>query len=225
MAKTRQFFVDRSSFHLLPSPFRVLLDPSRRDRGRKGILTEVANSSPITRKQRVAYYEALTNIYRNLPNDPVEACRDANTLCVGIEREGRMLAEAIGCLPEGRGLRPHAKRVPFEGGLEIGIKGIPELPQYTNCVIIDGAIASGATLIAVMSSLRKAASSFRIYSAHATREGLRAISRYSSLEGLDVDITVGHATSGINDHFYATFPDAPDKVVVGDLGDTISDLK
>src|SRR5271169_4213310 len=37
MAKIRQFFVDHSSVHLLPSPFRVLLDPSRRDRGRKGI--------------------------------------------------------------------------------------------------------------------------------------------------------------------------------------------
>lgn len=189
------------------------------------VLSEVANCSGTTLDRRRRYYEGLKMIYSKLPFDYREKSQDAKTLFVGIEREGRILAEAMGCLPLGHSVCPHAKRVPFEGGLEIGITGIPELPHFAQAVIIDGAIASGATLIAMIGKLRHVVSSFHILSAHATWEGLRAICRYCAAEGLEIQIQVGHATTGINDHFYAVQSDDAGKLVVGDLGDTISDLE
>jgi hypothetical protein len=73
-----------------------------------------------------------------------------------------------------------------------------------------------------MEHLRDHVTSFSIYSAHATLEGLRAIGRYATTEGLGLQIVVGHATSGLNVHFYAVLPGDPSKLMVGDLGDTIS---
>lgn len=191
------------------------------------VLSEVANSpnaAELSIGERKRYYESLKAIYKKLPFNYREASQDSNTLFIGIEREGRILAEAMGCLPAGHSLRPNTKRVFFEGGLEIGITGIPELPHFAQAVIIDGAIASGATLIAMIGKLRQVVSSFHILSAHATWEGLRAICRYCATEGLKTQIQVGHATMGINDHFYAVQSDDAGKLVVGDLGDTISDL-
>ncbi len=188
------------------------------------ILTDVANSLSSTAEQRRQYFEALKAIYAKLPYSPSRDREDANTLFIGIEREGRILAESMNCLPEGHSIRPHAKRIWFEDGLVVGFTGIPPLPTFGRCVVIDGAIASGSTLIALMEHLQPVVRSFHICSAHAAWEGLRAITRYSSATGLDVKVTVGHATRGMNDHFYATLPENPGKVVVGDLGDTISDI-
>ena len=188
------------------------------------ILTAVANKKNAGRSEREAYFDALKRIYHHLPQPAPEHLADATKLFVGIEREGRILADASGCLPLGHSLCPHTKRVPLEQGLEIGVTGIPTLPPYSGCVIIDGAIASGATLIAVINKLRSATSSFEIRSAHATWEGLRGIVGYCASEGIDIRILVGHATSGLNDHYYAVQQDDPSTLVVGDLGDTISDL-
>lgn len=188
-------------------------------------LSEIVNCASLTDKSRRLYFDTLLRIYQKLPSRPEGSCSDPGTLCVGIEREGRILAETLGCLPEGHSFKPHTKRVPFEEGLLVGMTGIPDvLPEYARCLIIDGAIASGSTLIALIEKLRAATACFHIYSAHSTYEGLRAITRYGSSEGLDIHLTVGHATTGINDHFYATFPEDSSKVVVGDLGDMISSL-
>jgi hypothetical protein len=192
------------------------------------VLSEIANSPPaaeLSTGERRRYYESLMAIYKKLPFNYREASKDSKTLFVGIEREGRILAEAMGCLPIGHSLRPNTKRVLFEDGLEIGITGIPELPTYSRAIIIDGAIASGATLIAIIEKLRRYMPSFSIHSAHATWEGIRAICRYCSAEGIDVHVLVGHATAGLNEHFYAIQADNPERVVVGDLGDTISALE
>jgi hypothetical protein len=42
--------------------------------------------------------------------------------------------------------------------------------------------------------------------------------------GLSVKITVGHATLGLNDKFYAVDQVNTKLVVVGDLGDTINEF-
>jgi uracil phosphoribosyltransferase len=120
-------------------------------------------------------------------------------------------------------MRPHAKRIPFKGGLIVGLTGF-QLPQPNNdrCIIVDGAIASGATLMAIIGNLRSVTSTFYIYSVHSAYEGLRAILRYGQSIGVDIQITVGHATVGINKKFYAIDANNPKRVVVGDLGDTIS---
>jgi len=188
------------------------------------LLGEVANAEEIGTEQRRLYYQALLAIYHKLDFEPEAIIGDEETFVVGIEREGRILAEALGCLPPGRSLRPHAKRIWFKGGIMVGFSDIPKLPKYKKCVIIDGAIASGATLIALIEKLRPSVGSFQVYAAHATCEGLCAIARYATDARLEIGVEVGHATSGLNSHFYAVQADQPDRVVVGDLGDTISPL-
>ena len=76
-----------------------------------------------------------------------------------------------------------------------------------------------------MTALQSDVRSFQIYTVHSTCEGLRAIVRYGELLGLHIGITAGHATSGMNGKFYATVPGDPSKLMVGDLGDTISFLE
>ena len=189
------------------------------------VLTAVANSSKVSVADRHRYFDALTSIYAKLPRKPIQAREDPNTLFVGIEREGRILAESLNCLPDGHSIRPHAKRIWFDDGLLVGFTGIPPLPTFGRCTVIDGAIASGSTLIALLEHLQAVVRSFHIYSAHAAWEGLRAITRYANATGLEVQVTVGHVTRGINDHYYAILPEDHGQVVVGDLGDTISELE
>ena len=190
-----------------------------------GVLTEVANNPGASVPDRRRYFDALRSIYSKLPRNPGQDREDPNTLFVGIEREGRILAESLDCLPEGHSIRPHAKRIWLDDGLLVGFTGIPPLPTFGHCTVIDGAVASGSTLIALMEHLQALVRSFHIYSAHAAWEGLRAITRYAAATGLDVEITVGHVTRGINSHYYAIMPDNHSRVVVGDLGDTISGLE
>lgn len=186
-----------------------------------GVLTRVANLQRITTSDRTAYFEALRSIYQKLPTSPTEHRQDGSVLFVGVEREGRILAQVLRCLPEGHFITPHAKRIPHKKGLLVGINGLNVTRLYQRCTIIDGAIASGATIITMMHGLKDVVRAFHIFSAHATLEGLRGILRYALSQDLTVCFTVGHITSGIDDHFYAVLPDDPARLVVGDLGDTI----
>jgi uracil phosphoribosyltransferase len=86
-------------------------------------------------------------------------------------------------------------------------------------MIVDGAIASGSTVMAIIDRLQRIAPEFHIFSVHATYEGVWAISSLAASCGVKVAITVGHATAGLNDHFYAV--DSTGRQQVGDLGDTI----
>jgi hypothetical protein len=187
-------------------------------------LSQVANSGSVSTTQRERYFSALKNIYSKLPSRPDLAIQDESTLFVGIEREGRILAESMGWLPTTHNLHPDAKRIPFNSGLLVGLGKFPLLQRYSRCFIIDGAIASGATIITVIEKLRPLIHAFNIYSVHSPYEGLHAVTRYGESESLNISITVGHATTGINAKFYAVDPTDPARVVVGDLGDTISDL-
>jgi hypothetical protein len=188
-------------------------------------LEEIANERSVTQVQRDRYYEMLLAIYRKLPDRPDVICKRKDVLCVGIQREGRLLAEAMGWLPKRRqrGLRPHAKRVPFEEGLLVGLTDIEISTGYSHCVIVDGAIASGATIMALIERLGSVVPDFHVYSVHGTYQGLRGITRYGQKAGVRLGITVGHATVGINSHFYAVVGGDENRLVVGDLGDTISD--
>ncbi len=189
------------------------------------VLYRVANSSDVTRQQREEYLDALKRIYSRLPSNPGELCKRADTLCVGIEREGRLLAQEMGWLPPEHSAQPNLKRIPYEGGLVVGLVNLPPAKQYAHCSIVDGAIASGATIISLIEHLRETIPSFSIFSAHSSTEGVRAIARYFHSNGVDVTITVGHVTTGINKKFYAIDPRDTTKLVVGDLGDTISELE
>jgi len=188
-------------------------------------LERVANTSNLSQKDRLQYFTALKAIYHKLPRNPQEYVHLPDTLCVGIAREGLILAESMGWLPAGRDLRPDMKRIPYQGGLLVGLGSLPELMSYRRVVIIDGAIASGATNITLIEKLRVYSSNFFIYSVHSPYEGLRAITRYCQEVRVNVAITVGHATMGLSKKYYAIDPQDPNKVLVGDLGDTISDLQ
>lgn len=131
----------------------------------------------------------------------------------------------MGWLPIGHSMNPHAKRIPYEGGLIVGLSAFPQFINYDRCMIVDGAIASGATLIAIIEKLRSITSTFYIYSVHSSYEGLRAITRYGLSANVNITITVGHATTGMNAKYYAVYPDNTKRVVVGDLGDTISEIE
>jgi hypothetical protein len=189
------------------------------------LLTDIANRDQLQPAERVAYFEALSSVYRKLPSNPSTHEQNGSVLFVGVEREGRILADSLGCLPVGHSVTPHAKRIGYQGGLLVGVTGLEASRLYEGCTIIDGAIASGATLITMMHGLKHVTSRFHVFSVHATVQGLRAILRYALDERITVRLSVGHVTSGLNDHFYAVLPDQPSKVVVGDLGDTIWPVK
>jgi hypothetical protein len=188
------------------------------------VLSDIVNNAPLEPAQRTRYFETLKAIYRKLRSTPDEFKQDRSMLFIGIEREGRILAGDLKWLPDGHHTHPHAKRIPYEGGLLVGVTEISDLEAYFKCLIIDGAIASGATIISVIEKVRPLISSYRVYSVHSTYEGLHAITRYCASTGLDIKVTVGHATRGLDEKFYAT--DGPDTklLVVGDLGDTIAPL-
>lgn len=189
------------------------------------ILTRIANSGLLTTTQREDYFLAIKRIYGKLPARLDEVYGDKSVLFVGIEREGRILAESMNLLPANHNLHPHAKRIPYLHGLLVGITEFPQLQKYSQCIIIDGAIASGATIISVIENLRQVSSIFKIYSAHSSLEGLMGITRYGLAANLDIGIIVGHATIGMNANFYAIDPVDESKVVIGDIGDTISNLE
>ena len=188
------------------------------------VLYGVANASSIDRPQREQYFAALKRVYRKLPSSPGVFCLQSDALCVGIERDGRILAESMAWLPPEHSVHPDMKRIPYQGGLAVGVVNPPSPGGCVRCAVVDGAIASGATIITLIEYLRSTISDFFIYSVHSSTEGVRAIARYSQAVGVGATITVGHVTTGINKKFYAIDPDDETKVVVGDLGDTISEL-
>jgi hypothetical protein len=181
------------------------------------LLTRVANMPLPDAADRVAYFDALRHVYEcvGIP------AYDADSVIVAPEREGRMLAEALGCLRDPSDLAPHAKRIAYEHGLLVGIAHCPQPARGAHLVCVDGAIASGGTLIAILDGLAAPGTRVDIYSVHAAREGIRAILRFAASALLDVRLHVGHVTDGLSPKFYAV--EGPDHhVVVGDLGDMIS---
>ncbi len=190
--------------------------------GRIQVLTEVANTATIGSDDRQRYHDTLTEVYKALPETPSRDLRDPSVLYVAPEREGRILAEGLGWLPAGHSLHPHAKRIDYRQGMLVGLSEIICEHSYSRAVVIDGAIASEATLIALMESLLPAVTTFAVYSVHAAPEGIAAIMRYGSLAGIAVRLIVGHSSGMLNRKFYAVDPRRPACVIVGDLGDTIA---
>lgn len=212
----------------LPADLADLLVASRCEASilaRMEVLSEIANSVPRCPEQRQLYRSTLMEIYRALPRNPGWALGDPSVLFLAPEREGRILAEALGWLPEGHGLHPHAKRIPFEGGLLIGLSKLEIDRSCSKAVLIDGAIASGGTLMALMESLPAAISEIHAYSVHSTPEGARGLLRYGEMTGRDIRLTVGHCSGVLNDKHYAVEPQHAGRLVVGDLGDIITGIE
>jgi putative hydrolase of HD superfamily len=190
-------------------------------RNAMGMLGYIANQAEPSLEERQTYFAMLQMIYRRLPRLPQELASRDDTLCLGPQREGRILASVLDCLPAGRHLTPSAKRMAHEGGLLVGLSFDDVAPAiYRRCVIVDGAIASGVTLMAIMHRLRPLIREFHVFSAHATRSSLRALARFGAWIDAEVNVTVGHVSGQLNEKYYAVEEDG--RLVVGDLGDMIS---
>lgn len=186
------------------------------------VLRDVANDSSSTEAQHAQYFAALRNVYAKL-----ERLRGADSyrktvFGVAPEREGRILANATGWNRFASEIAyPHAKRISFEKGLLVALNeiGVPE--SADSCLLIDGAIASGATLLALIARLRTVAPVFDVVSVHATCEGLWGLHRYGRKLGVDVRIAVGHVTRGMSPKYYAIDTGANGALIIGDIGDHI----
>jgi hypothetical protein len=61
-----------------------------------------------------------------------------------------------------------------------------------------------------------------IFTCHSTQQGALALARYAELLQVSLTLHVGHVSGALNGKFYAVRPDAPEQLVLGDVGDTIS---
>ena len=180
----------------------------------------VANGERVSREDSRAFFDAVIAIYHQLRGGLKYLSALDDTFCVSPEREGCWIAEALSCLPPGRSCHPNAKRMPHPDGLIVGLDTPSTQASYSRCVIIDGAIASGSTLIALLESLKSSIDEFHVFSAHATASSLRALSRYSAHAQIRLSLNVGHVSGILNRKRYALHEDG--SLVIGDLGDLMS---
>ncbi|MEU8567389.1 phosphoribosyltransferase [Streptomyces pathocidini] len=187
-------------------------------------VTDVANLPLQRSADRDRYFQALMDIYGMLPVRAADLASRPDTAVVAPEREGRILAEALGCPPEGRYWSPQAKRVHLDRGLLVGVDD--RLPrQAERLVVIDGVVASGVTLMAIAQLAARPGAVVDILTCHSTRQGALALTRCAERLGIALTLHVGHISGTLNHKFYAVDPDAPDQLILGDVGDTISPRK
>jgi hypothetical protein len=204
----------------LPPNVRASPDGDLTVEGAMATLRKVANGRKDLPARR-AYTAALQALYGALATDPRALAGSPDTLCVGPQREGAQLASSLGCLPAGRSIAPHAKRIPYDGGLLVGLADVAPSRAYERCVVVDGAIATGATLIAILDTLRHVVGPVEVFAAHATPAGLWALARFGKEAGIELTVHVAAISGELDDHYYAVDPGDGRTLVVGDLGDTI----
>lgn len=235
-----RFGVQFATYYVLPdSGIRAALSAQRPDskgfrvyiasEAHKGIvenieiLTRVANGTVLTTVERAQFLEALLSVYGFM--DVSHLCELVRPdLLVAPKREGATLAKLLklNCLIP-NAFFPDAKRIHSHEDLIVGLTFEHEPAPAERCVIVDGAIGSGATLFAIMHQLHRSVRSFTIYSVHATMQGLAILCQFAKLLDRPVDIHVGHVSGQLDGHYYAR-EDWHDgsRLVVGDLGDTIA---
>ncbi|WP_432142388.1 hypothetical protein [Streptomyces sp. bgisy084] len=188
---------------------------------RMATVTAVANLPHQQHADRTRYLQALLDIYGMLPVPPAHRASAWGTTVIAPEREGRILAERLGVMPQRQGWTPQAKRMPVGGGLLVGVdEWLPS--QADRLVIIDGVVASGVTLMALMQLTVRPGADVEIFTCHSTQQGALALARYAEQLQVSLTLHVGQVSGALNEKFYAVRPDAPEQVVLGDVGDTIS---
>ncbi len=205
----------------LPDNVRVASTGHPGVRERLAVLTEIANLPGQRDADRSRYLQALLDIYGMLPVQARHRASTPGTTVIAPEREGRILAEHLGALPQKQGWTPQAKRMPVAAGLLVGVD--ERLPsQADRLVIVDGVVASGATLMAMLHLALEPGAAVEIFTCHSTRQGALALARYAEQLQVSLTLHVGHVSGVLNGKFYAVEPHAPDQVLLGDVGDTIS---
>ena len=166
------------------------------------------------------FNQFLVDVYGRLDNTDVVS--DDATLMVAPRREGAALAQALGWLTTNKSATPEAKRIPFDGGLLVGLAGLPQnLSEFSRVVIVDGAVASGATVMAIIDQLGAAGiRDFRLLSVHGTEAGISNIIRLVRNWHAMIRISIGRISGVLNNYFYAIDPTSGAQLV-GDLGERI----
>jgi hypothetical protein len=208
-----------------PGPLTDVVPASAADRrviDEMATITTVANLAGQTDDDRLRYLRALEEIFGRLAGSPAAAAGGAD-LVIAPQREGRILAERIGCLPAAGGSwTPQAKRMGVDGGLLVGFDKRPAGRTGGRITVVDGVVASGVTLMAALHLVAAPGATVELFTCHATAAGAHALRRYAQRLDVRLDLHVGHVSGRLNDHFYAVDPDHHDRLVLGDIGDTIS---
>jgi hypothetical protein len=204
-----------------PGPARLQVASSNDTRALACIerITDIANRSQ-TDDDRREYLRMLEDIYATFLTDPAAAAGEAD-LVISPRREGLLLADRIGCTPNPRVWAPHQKRMGIDDGMLVGIDGAPDHAVGGRIVAIDGAIASGVTLMAALQLAARPGATVEVFSCHGTAAGIAAVDRYADRLGVTASFHVGHISGQLNDHYYAVDPPDSGRVVLGDIGDTI----
>lgn len=185
-------------------------------------LTRVANLATQSADDQARYLHTLEEIYGRLAASPVMACQGAD-LVIAPQREGRILAERLGCLPGAApAWAPQAKRIAVRGGLLVGFDSRPPATVDGRLAVIDGVVASGVTLMAALHLAAAPGARVDIFTCHSTTAGALALARYADRLRYATTVHVGHVSGVLNDRFYAVDPVDPARLVLGDVGDTIS---
>lgn len=181
----------------------------------------IANRPNITDVDREKYLRIFLDVYESIPFNTAPT---RPTVTVAPRREGMLLARELGWLPD-NAYTPHLKRIPLQGDLAIGIDFLPVPPGHGCCCrIVDGAIASGATIITLMEILYHATADFEIYTVHCTQESVNALLRYARVLQKNITIYTGFVGGVLNDKFYAVTVNDPSVVIIGDVGDMIAPI-
>ena len=120
-------------------------------------ISALANKQSPTMQDRKRYLDTFLDIYRGMQL----ADFGCGSITAAPKREGLLLARELSKLPSDV-FAPHLKRIPWESGLAIGIEYLPILRAKRSCQIIDGAVASGATVLALMEMLTPLVDEFKI---------------------------------------------------------------
>lgn len=179
-------------------------------------LSAIANSGQIDARKREKYENTLIKVIRALP----EPAFDVDVV-ISPMREGAHLFRFLSWKTATAQWKPDAKRIPAgPGQLLVATQSPPESISGTHCALFDGAIASGATAMATLLLLRNRFSTFHVYAAHGTLEGVASLFAFAEQVGIDLHIHLAHATQGLNENYYAV-TSCGSGVLIGDIGDTI----
>ncbi|MGA4845756.1 phosphoribosyltransferase [Streptomyces sp. G5(2025)] len=205
----------------LPPNVRVASDTEPAVAERMETITTVANLPHQRPADREHYFQALIDLYGMLPLRVADHTNRPGTEIVAPEREGRILAETLGCRSSDRYWTPQAKRVHVDQGLLVGVDD--RLPhQARRMVLIDGVVATGVTLMAMLRLTVRAGAVVDVFTCHSTRQGALALTRCAERLGITLNLHIGHVSGTLNEKYYAVDPDAGDRLILGDVGDTIS---
>jgi hypothetical protein len=180
-------------------------------------LTSLANRQSLSRSERELYRETLELIYASLPTTSL-----SESLIVAPQREGSILARRLGWLTTEH-LLPNLKRMPCDNGLLVGCDSDLASAAGAEISIVDGAVATGATVMTILALCRPSVA--KLYCVHATAHGLSALIGVARELGTDLTCIAGDVSGVLNDHFYAVTDENPNVLRVGDLGDIIAPLE